>query len=94
MIGGPVRGNTAPTRLAYLARMILERTLTIDSQLPDGKRPYPFTPEIADFAEAFRLQMEWELNNARIEEQGMVRIGRLEQLKARQTELEREMNRP
>ena len=94
MIGGPVRGSSAPTRLGYLARKLLEKTLTIDSELPNGKRPFPFTPETADFAEAFRLQLEWELNARAIEELIMMKPGRLEYLKERQADLEKEMNRP
>lgn len=87
MIGGPVRGKNSQTRLGYLARMLLERKLVVDS---GGS--YPLSPDIADFAEAFRLQMEWELTNARIDEHSFFdRNNRLEYLNQRKLELEKEM---
>jgi hypothetical protein len=87
LIGGPVRGANPQTRLGYLARMLIERKLVIDSG-----GTYPLSPDIADFTEAFRLQMEWELNNAQIEEHSFFdRQNRLEHLKQRKSQIEKEM---
>lgn len=68
MVGGPVRGGTPWNRIAVIARQLLVETLTVDGQEPGARRPHPYVPDTADFADAIRQQMEWELILAQIEE--------------------------
>lgn len=96
MIGGPARGGQPWDRIAGIARQILVEQLVIEGQREGGPRPHPYVPDTADFAAGLRLQVEWELICARIDEciANGGDNGRLAILNARKMAIRNLMNMP
>lgn len=81
MIDRPIRGETPWERLAWIARNLLVETLLVEGQVPGTKAPYPYIPDIADFAAGIKLQYELEAIAERLDEHNHIydpdRVGEL-----------------